>query len=188
MMSSYSRPYTLGAVVLHWVIAILIFVLIGLGWYMVGIPKETPARAWFFNLHKSIGVTTALLIALRIAWRATHVPPALPYSVPRWQRRGAKASHFLLYACMVVMPVSGFTASNFTKFGVKFFGYQIPILGWEDKAVYKVLTATHIVTSYVLVALIAVHVAAALRHLIVRDGIFERMWPRKSEAGVLRQG
>lgn len=178
MANSDSQRYTRPAMLLHWLLALLFFILIGLGWYMVDIPRGTPERAFFYNLHKSLGVTAALLIALRILWRLTHVPPALPSTMPTWQLKAAKTSHLMLYACIAIMPISGFVASNFTKFGVKFFGYQLPILGWEDKAIYSVFNNIHVFTSYFFVALITLHIAAAFKHLLIdKDAIFQRMLP-----------
>lgn len=171
------NKYTPTAVALHWLIALLILALIGLGWYMTGIPKGTPERSFFYNLHKSIGLVTAALIALRILWRIRHAPPPLPAAVPLWQVKAAKASHHLLYACMVVQPTSGYIASNFTKFGVKFFGYPLPPWGWESKTIYDVFNGIHVYASYLFVALIAIHVAAALMHLFSGDGVFQRMAP-----------
>src|SRR5947209_7278888 len=114
----YSRP----AMILHWLIAILIFILFGLGWYMVGIPKHTPAVGFFYNLHKSIGIVAGLLSAGRIVWRLRHRPPALPGHLPPWQIALSSAGHYLLYLAMAIMPLSGFIASNFRKTGIVFFG------------------------------------------------------------------
>jgi cytochrome b561 len=172
-----AQPYTRSAIALHWVLVLLVFTLYGLGWYMVGIPKGTPPVAYFYNLHKSLGIVAALPIVLLIWWRATHVPPPLPGSLPAWQARAAHINHLLFYICLVALVVSGFVESNFTKFGVKFFGYPLPILGWEDKILYRIFNRIHVYTSYFFAGLMAVHIAAALKHLLVnRDGVFQRMW------------
>lgn len=177
------QRYGLPAVALHWVLVLLIIVLYGLGWYMVGIPKGTPPVAYYYNLHKSIGVAAALPIVLLVWWRVTHVPPPLPGTLPGWQLRAAHINHLLFYVCLVVLALSGFIESNFTKFGVKFFGYPLPILGWEDKTLYRVFNRIHVYTSYLFAALIAIHVAAALKHLLVnRDQVFQRMLPGKSRS------
>jgi cytochrome b561 len=101
--------------------------------------------------------------------------------VPAWERAAARASHVALYACMLAMPAAGYLASNFSKFGVNLFNV-FPLAPWgvDDRRLYAVFNTTHVVTSYVLVALIAVHVLAALRHLYLRDGVFIRMWPQRS--------
>ena len=178
-----THAYTGTAIALHWVLVLLVFALYGLGWYMVGIPKGTPPVAYFYGLHKSLGLVAALPIVLLILWRATHTPPPLPGSLPAWQARAAHVNHLLFYICLVVLVVSGFIESNFTRFGIKFFGYPLPILGWEDKTLYRIFNRIHVYTSYVFAALMAVHIAAALKHLLVnRDGVFQRMWPRRSNA------
>lgn len=177
------QRYGLTAVTLHWVLVLLIFILYGLGWYMVSIPKGTPPVAYYYNLHKSIGVAAALPIALLIWWRIAHVPPPLPGTLPEWQLRAAHINHLLFYVCLIVLVLSGFIESNFTKFGVKFFGYPLPILGWEDKALYRIFNRIHVYTSYFFAALTAIHVAAALKHLLVnRDQVFQRMLPGKSRS------
>lgn len=173
-----SSRYTGAAIFLHWLIALAVFALVGLGWYMVDIPKKTPERAYFYNLHKSIGLTTAFFIALRIWWRMTHTPPELPASLQPWERTTATWTHRLLYVCLVVMPLSGYVASNFTKFGVKYFGIELPPWGPEDKFVYSIFNGIHVVTSYVFVTAIALHIAGAFKHLLVdKDTVFRRMLP-----------
>ena len=177
------EAYPRTAVALHWVLVLLVFALYGLGWYMVGIPKGTPPVAYFYNLHKSLGIVAALPIVLLILWRVTNTPPPLPGSLPAWQVRAAHVNHLLFYICLVVLVASGFIESNFTKFGIKFFGYPLPILGWEDKTLYRIFNRIHVYTSYFFAALIAVHSGAALKHwLIDRDGVFQRMWFARADA------
>lgn len=170
--------YTGVAILLHWLIAIGVIAMFVIAYYMTDIPKRTPDRAFWFNLHKSIGTTIGVLVLLRLAWRATHVPPALPASVPAWEVSVAKVVHLLLYACLVAMPVIGFLASNFTKYGVKYFGLQIGPFFAEDLAMRDSLQTVHQLVSYLLGVLVILHVAAALKHLFVdRDDVFQRMLP-----------
>lgn len=173
-----AATYTRTAIVLHWLIAVAILGQILLGWYVDEIPRGTPARAWWVNLHKSIGLTLGLCIVLRLAWRWLHAPPQLPLAIPQWERLAARISHRALYACMLIMPVTGYIASNFSKYGVKYFNVVLlPPWGVDDQRVYAVFNGAHVVTSYIFVALIAVHVFAALRHAVRRDGVVRRMWP-----------
>jgi cytochrome b561 len=171
--------YSRTAMVLHWVIAAAVLGQIAFGWYLQTVPRLTPDRTITVNLHKSTGLVIGVLILARLAWRLTHKPPPLPASMPAWERRAARASHALLYACMLVMPVAGYTASNFSKFGVKFFNaVTLPPWGVDDRAVYAFFNGLHVATSYLFVALIAIHVGAALKHLFFpRHGIFRRMLP-----------
>ena len=170
--------YTRVAIALHWLLAALILGQIAFGWTLRDVPRGTPARTVNVNLHKSTGLTIGLFILLRLAWRLTHRAPALPASLPAWQRRAARASHVALYACMIVMPAAGYLASNFSKFGIKYFNaVLLPPWGIDHRELYVLFNTTHVVTSYVFVALIVVHVLAALRHLYLGDGVFGRMWP-----------
>lgn len=170
--------YPVPAQLLHWLIAALILAMVALGFYMTGLPRNTPERAFFFNLHKSLGLLTAFFIALRIAWRATHAAPPLPSEMPQWQIKAALLNHRLLYACMILQPLTGYLASSFSKYGIKFFGLELPHWGWEDKEIRDIFVACHKTIVIVFIALIVLHVAAALKHLLVdRNGIFERMLP-----------
>lgn len=178
------QRYNSVAILLHWLIAIAVIFMVGLGWYMADIPKGDPARSYWFNLHKSIGTTVGLLVLLRLLWRATHRPPALPASMPGWEQAAAKLNHALLYICLLVMPMVGFLASNFTKYGVKYFGMQVGPFFRENQAMRDGLQEAHEFLSYVLVVLVVIHVVAALKHLLVdRDQVFQRMLPGGSRIG-----
>jgi len=166
------------AVVLHWAIGVALLAQIVLGWSMIEIPKNpVGVRAFWFNLHKSTGITIGLLIFGRIGWRLAHAAPNLPAKLPRWQRRAARASHVLLYVCMVTMPLTGFLGSSFSNFPIKYFGVPLPNWGWDVPVLKAAFSAIHLGVACVFVALIVVHVTAALRHLRARDGVFDRMWP-----------
>lgn len=167
------------AITLHWIIAIGVLAQLALGWWMIDIPKQpTGVRAYWFNLHKSVGLTLGLLIVLRLAWRLTHRPPALPASVPRWQARASGAGHLLLYACMLAMPVAGYFGSVFSGYPIKFFGTTLPAWGWKDEALKELFSTVHYAAALAFMALIVVHVLAALKHaLIDRDGVVHRMLP-----------
>lgn len=179
--SSGTARYSKPAIVLHWIIAILVIVMIGLGLFMTDVPKGSPDRAFYFNLHKSIGVTTALLVIARLFWRARNPPPPFPASMPGWEVQASRISHALLYLCIIVMPLSGFAATQFTKYGVKYFGlFKIPPMGSENKVVYDLLQGVHGATASLLIALVVIHVLAAFKHLMIdRDKIFQRMLPGK---------
>lgn len=145
---------------------------------MIGIPRGTPPRGLFFNLHKSIGIVAGVFIALQLWWRLRKPPPRLPDTLPAWQIKATDIGHFLLYICLVVVVLSGYVESNFTKFGVRLFGYPLPPWGWEDKGISAALVTVHRYTSDVLVVLILGHIAAALYHLLIRrDRVVERMLP-----------
>lgn len=172
-----TQPYTRTAIVLHWLIALLLLSQFGFGWLLEDIPRNTPARGYWINLHKTSGVLIGLLIVLRIGWRLRHAPPPA-LAMPAWQRRAAHASHLAMYACMVLMPLSGYLASNFSKHGIKLFNVvRLAPWGSDDRLLYAVFNQTHKVTGVLFAALIAVHLLAVLKHTLVdRDHLLARMW------------
>ena len=174
-----SGRYNNVAIIFHWLVAVLVLVLIGLGLYMVDIPRGTPERAYFYNLHKSIGLTTGIIVLIRYWWRRKNPPPPLPSSMPAWQVTASNISHALLYALLIMMPVAGFTASQFTKYGVTYFGlFKIPPMGPQNQVLYDFFQGVHENTAYLLIVIVIVHILAALQHLLLKkDGIFQRMLP-----------
>ena len=125
----------------------------------------------------SSDLTIGLLVLVRIGWRLTHRPPPLPQGMPRWQQLAASVSHGMLYLSMVVMPVSGYLGSSFTKYPIKYFGTTLPHWGWEDAGLKELCSQVHWAAVLIFMALIALHAAAGLKHLLVdRDGVFQRMW------------
>lgn len=177
----HAERYSGFAIFLHWLLVVALLGQIGLGWYLGDVPRGSPERTIYVNFHKSTGILIGLVILLRVYWRLTHRPPPLPSSMPAWERRTAKWSHALLYACMVVMPASGYIASNFSQWGVNFFNaIKLAPWGMENAAVYAAFNQTHQVTSWLFVTLIVLHALSALRHLAARDGVFHRMWQRRA--------
>jgi cytochrome b561 len=171
--------YTPVAVLLHWLIALCLFAQIGFGWFLETIPKGTPLRGPYVNIHKSTGLVLAVLIILRILWRLAHHPPEYPAFIATWERTASKVTHLLLYTCMLLMPLSGYIASNFSKYGVKLFNsITLPPWGTDNPKIYALFNTTHVLTSYLLVALIVLHLLGALRHALRRDGILARMWSK----------
>ena len=177
LMETEAR-YTGTAIFMHWLLALLLLGQIAFGWYLQQIPRGTPDRTVFVNMHKSFGMVLGVLILFRLYWRLAHMAPLLPASLAHWERTAARISHGLLYACMLIMPLSGYLASNFSKYGVNFFNsVKLPPWGVEDQGIYAALNGVHVSTSFVFVGIIVVHALAALKHALQRDGVFSRMWP-----------
>jgi cytochrome b561 len=179
--SDSTRRYPRTVIVLHWTIAAAMVGLVVLGWWMQEIPKEPVGpRADAYNLHKSIGLATLLLMFARLAWRATHRPPPLP-PLPVWQERAATATHALLYAGMFVAALSGYLGSATSGYPVKFFGWVLPAWAPANAALKEACSVLHLVSSWALVAAIGVHVVATFYHQwALRDGLLWRMWPRRA--------
>jgi cytochrome b561 len=174
--ASYGRI----AVLLHWVIALLIAIGFAVGLTMVDLPLS-PLKAKVFAYHKWIGITVLALGLARVAWRATHAgPPELP--MPAWQRLAARATHVLLYALILAIPLVGWLYTSAAGFPVVYLKlWQLPDLVSKDKELALLLKSVHKVLAWGMSGIVALHVAAALKHhFIDRDTTLKRMlaWRR----------
>ncbi|MCC2957961.1 cytochrome b [Massilia sp. IC2-477] len=171
--------YTIPAIVLHWLIALLIIATFTLGLVMTDIPGITPTKLKYFNWHKWAGVTVLLLATLRLLWRLLRHPPAYADEMPAWQRGAAHGLHWLLYILMFAVPLSGYFYSLATGYPVVWFGViELPVLMGPDPALKPVLKDVHYWLNMLLAGLVGLHVAAALKHVFVdRDGVMARMLP-----------
>ena len=182
MTNSATARYDRVQIILHWVIAVIILSMIVLGLYMVGLPKqsELPAgeesvRAFYFLLHKSLGITAAFLIVLRVFWRLTHKAPALPDNISKWQQKAAGAVHGLFYVLMVAMPLSGYMQSTYSKYSTKFWGIKLPRLAEADQGMREFYSQIHECLAFLLIALIVIHLAAVAKHRLAGTTISDRM-------------
>jgi cytochrome b561 len=175
--------YTGTAKVLHWLMALLLAGMLALGFYMSDL-KLSPAKLQLYSWHKWAGVTIFLLLLVRAGWRLTHRPPALPSGMPAWLRRVAGATHGLLYVLMFAIPLSGWLMSSAKGFQTVWFGVlPIPDLLPKDRALGEQLAEVHESLNILLLAVVAAHVAAALKHhFIDRDGVLRRMLPARPTA------
>ena len=169
----YSSP----AIGLHWLIALLIIAGWSLGWVMTDLPMS-PTKLRYYSWHKWMGVTVFALAWLRIFWRLTHTPPALPASTPDWQAKASTFTHGLLYVLLFAVPLSGWLYSSSAGFQTVYLGLvPIPDLLGKNKELADLLKEVHEWLTKGLFALVALHVAAALKHQFVdRDGLLRRMW------------
>ena len=177
--------YTPTAIALHWIIALAVIAQFTWGWAMQTIAKQPPGlRADAFNVHKSIGLTILALMILRALWRWRHPAPPLP-AMPAWQAAVARANHGVIYACLLLMPLAGYLGSVFSGYPVKYFGITLLAWGWKDEAIKNAMSAAHFTVSWVLLAAVVLHVAAALKHwLWDRDGLVARMGLGRAASGV----
>jgi len=178
---SAAMRYSTPAVVLHWLMALLIFVGFPLGIYMVDLPLS-PDKLRLYSYHKWIGVTVFLLVAVRLGWRLTHTPPPLPEGISAWQRRASAIVHGLLYVLMIAIPLSGWLMSSAKGFQTVWFGVlPLPDLIGKDKALGDQLAEVHELLNFTLLGLVVLHVAAAVKHhFIERLPFLQRMgWGRK---------
>ena len=174
-LDGYRTPSRL----LHWITALLVLATIPAGLTMVQEGLARPVQDTLFIFHKNVGVLILLLVLTRLTVRSVYPPPPLPATVPEWQRRAAGVSHTLLYALLIVMPVSGYIrvrAGGFPVEGLDALG--LPPLVPRSKWLEETAMGIHWTARLILIAVILVHISAALQHaLFRRDGVFQRMWP-----------
>jgi cytochrome b561 len=196
-MKQTPSRYTKTAIILHWLIAIFIALMFVLGWYMAELPKEAPKqmaydlfdlgvytwqlaeeaspRTFYFNLHKSLGLTVLALIILRVLWRITHTPPAALSSYKAIEKKVATATHHSLYLLMLAVPATGLIMAINSKYGVKWFGIDV-IAGLDNKPVRDFFECTHEFVGIVLLVLIGIHLLGALKHKFIdKDDTMSRM-------------
>lgn len=171
---SWSAP----AKFFHWLVAALIPVQVALGLAAVGWPLS-PAKLDLFVWHKSAGMLILAVVALRLLWRLTHGAPGLPADTPGWERSAARAGHFLLYVLLIALPLSGWVIASASGIPFRVF-WQVPLpeIAAADKATADAAAIIHFQLLLVFVALLAVHVGAALRHHYAkRNDVLRRMLP-----------
>jgi cytochrome b561 len=175
-----AERYGIIAQSLHWLIAALVFAQIALGIYVDGLPVSLARLQWVAR-HKSLGLLILALFVLRLAWRGFDHAPALPGSVPRRQRHAAAFTHWLIYALAILAPLAGWLHASAAGLGASFFGlFPVPSLMAKNADLSDLFAATHAWLVWLLAVLLLLHVAAALRHLMLGDRVFERMSPHLS--------
>lgn len=159
---------------LHWSMALMIVAMLFLG---VGMVASLSLRPVLIDVHRPLGIAILLLALLRLFHRWRSPPPPLPADLPRPQAIAAKASHVLLYALMLAMPLLGWSMQSAGGYPVPLVGaLRLPAIVPHDPALFAVLRGAHGVLGYTLFALVLTHLAAALYHAWVRrDGVFDAM-------------
>lgn len=176
-MSTGNGHFNLLARVLHWSMAVMIVAMLFIGVTMV---TSLHLRPLLIDLHRPLGIAIGVLALLRLYNRLRHHPPPLPADLPAWQARAARAaraSHAMLYALMLAMPLIGWAMLSAGGYPIVLWGgVQLPAIVPHTPALYAALRGAHGLLAYVLFATVLAHVGAALFHLWVRrDGVFQAM-------------
>lgn len=180
-VARYSRV----AVLLHWVLGLALIGMFGMGLYMADL-AFSPQKLKLYNWHKWAGVSLLLLSAVRLLWRLSHRPPALPEALrarmPAWQRAAHHATHHALYLLFFAVPLLGWAYSSAAGFPIVWFGaVQLPDLVPASEPLADWLKPLHRYAAFAMAALVLVHIAAALKHQWVdRDGLLGRMLPGRT--------
>jgi len=169
------RRYSTVAMWFHWTIAALVIGNLAIGLLHDGVPVFRS----LMGAHKAIGITVLVLTLGRVAWRLGHRPPPLPADVSAWQKGLSHAVHWSLYGLMLLMPLTGWimVSGPEGRRPLNWFGlFDLPYLPASGAAAESA-HGGHAVLGWVMLALVAMHVAAALYHLARRDGVVWRMAP-----------
>ncbi len=186
MARARSPRYNSVAIALHWVIALAILGMIGLGWFMGDLANGHPLKEQLYQLHKSIGITILTLTLARIGWRVMNPPPPLPTGMADWETKLSHAVHIGFYGLMIAMPLTGWlyvsTAYQFDVATVLFGAVSwpdLPFVGFlANEAGHGAVENIHSKLAWVAIALLALHVGGAVKHDILDDeGVLKRMIP-----------
>jgi cytochrome b561 len=161
----------------HWLVVALLTVQYLIGWLMPDIHRGMqPGVPMMF--HISFGLTILILMSVRFVWRIAH-PVAPESSLPPWRRLSSEAVHWLLYLLVFAVTFTGWSFASMRGWTIQFFGlFDLPMLSAADSPVARAIGRWHETLEWTLLVLIALHLVAALVHLIVyRDRVMARMLP-----------
>jgi len=169
--------YTKVAIWLHWLIGLAVIANIGLAMLTEDMPRETHRAA--MNIHKALGITVLLLTVVLILWRIGHKPPPLPAGTPAWQRPFSKLVHLLFYLLLILLPLSGWVWMSAADRPIDFFGlFTVPSIVAPSESVADTLHDRHELLGLTMLALVTIHILAALKHQFVdRTRLIGRMNP-----------
>ena len=172
------------AKLLHWAVAALVLAQIALGWAAVSW-RLSPTKLDLFVWHKSTGMLILALMVVRVAWRLVNVAPSLPADMRPLERRGARASHLLLYLLLLALPVTGWIVNSAANIPFRMFWLiPVPAVVEPDEAVADAVARAHFLLFVVLSLLLALHIGAALRHhFLKRNDVLVRMLPGREGTG-----
>lgn len=189
-MSALSKDrYTNVAIALHWLIALMVIGQLAGGFFMQNLPREqADLKFQIYQLHKSFGISVLLLTLVRVGWRLTHKPPALPDKMAGWERFLARGAHFGFYVLLIAMPLVGWAIVSSSPFAGSVQTYLFGVIHWPHlpffegvenrKELSHEIAEIHEYLAFAMIGLIGLHVAAALKHQIIdRDEVAGHMIP-----------
>ena len=176
MQAASTQRYTTTAKLLHWLVLVLLLAQYALGWTMPHVHRGTQPIgliAW----HLSVGTALVLAMVVRLLWRLSHAAPSAPADLPRWMRFCSRATHALLYLLLLALPLMGWANASSRAWPVKLFGVlPLPPLSPAGSSLGHALGDLHGIGAWVLLGLIALHLAALVYHRAIRrDNVAQRM-------------
>jgi cytochrome b561 len=158
-------PYGYGLIskIFHWLLALLVIGNLAVGFFLEDIPGDL--RGMVMGNHKSFGILAGLLMLVRMVWRLQQGFPKLPDAIPARERQLARLGHMAFYPLIILMPIFGWLMSSAAGYPTGFFGlFNLPDLIAPDKGLREIFGALHTACGYGILALLVVHVGAALYH------------------------
>ena len=177
--------YSVPARFIHWLVAAMVLGLLIVGFYMTGL-DYSPFKFKLYGLHKSFGTLVLLFMVARLLWRFITPPPAALPTHAAWEKALAKGVHYVLYAALFIMPLSGWVMSSAAEFSYNFFGlYEMPRIVGKDEDLFRLSRTVHELAALTIMTLVFLHIAgAAKHHLVDKDGTVMRMMPAKGAGAV----
>jgi cytochrome b561 len=162
----------------HWTTVVLVAALFVVAW-LLGQAQDGEQASLLLTVHRSLGVTVWTLTALRLGWRLTGAKfPPFPDTMPPVQQLAAKASEYSLYALLLVQPLTGLAQTLYRGKAFALFLWSAPVVVARDRALVHLFHGVHQWGAWALAGLIGLHAGAGLLHaLVLRDGVFQSMWP-----------
>lgn len=175
-MAMESKHYGGMAKLLHWAVALLVLASLIYAW---SLPRRSdPAYESVLLWHKSFGAAVLVLIAVRLAWRAGN-PVAPAATLTPMEALASRATHALLYATMLLLPVTGYLFSSLEGQRLDLFGLVTLASPFAaDRSISRPIEAIHKLGQWAVYILVGLHALAAFyHHFIKRDGVLARMLP-----------
>lgn len=175
-MATLSDSYTRPARLMHWLTAALVLVMLPVG-FIIANEWGGPLQSLLYSAHKSFGALLLMLVIVRLAYRLSNPPPPLPDDIPALQRLAAQATHWALYALLILQPLLGWAGTSAYPAPVPFFGlFDLPPLVAPNRGLSERLLGLHGLVGLTMAALAALHIGAALyHHFVRRDRVLLRM-------------
>lgn len=178
-LKNSNKQYGVVMILAHWIGAAIIVFMLVLGLVMTAMPDVgfSTTKIKLILLHKAIGVIALCFVALRLLWRLLNKTPALPSTMPSWQQALAQVNIIILYGLMFGLPITGWVVSSASGMPISFFGlFTLPDIVQQNQFLALAFMKIHAILAYSLIAVIALHILAALyHHFVLKDGVFLRI-------------
>jgi cytochrome b561 len=172
--------YGLVAILFHWLIAAMFIGQASLGFYMSDLPPDEALTFTVYQWHKSLGLSILLLAMLRFIWRMSGPEPALPATMPGWEKRAARGAHLFLYAALILVPLTGWALVSASPLDIPTFAFNLVVVPHlpvpAGEAAERLWGFVHELLAKAALLVALIHIGAALRHeFVLRDGLLSRM-------------